>query len=111
MGIRDEISKITNVFIELLIQYDVKNLYAFGSSVSDNFDPDTSDLDFVIEINEPDPVERGDKLMKLWDKFEQLFKRKVDLLTDSSIRNPVLRENIEETKVLIYDGQKKEILI
>lgn len=111
MGIRNEISKITNAFLELLIQNDVKYLYAFGSSVSDKFDPDNSDLDFVVEINEADPVERGEKLMNLWYKFEQLFKKKVDLLTDSSIRNPVLRENIEKTKVLIYDGQDKKILI
>lgn len=49
--------------------------------------------------------------MNIWDKFEQLFQRKVDLLTNTSIKNPFLKKNIDSTKILIYDGQKQEIFI
>ncbi|MGA9327260.1 MAG: nucleotidyltransferase domain-containing protein [Salegentibacter sp.] len=85
------------------------NLYVFGSATTAQFDEDTSDVDLLIEIDEKDPLERGEKLLAIWDKLEEFFQRKVDLLTPSSLRNPVLRKKIEATKVLIYDGKRQEI--
>jgi len=76
----------------------VKYLYAFGSSVTDRFDYDKSDIDLLVEIDDTDPIERGEKLISLWDTFESFFHGKVDLLTDSSIRNPYLRKSIDSTK-------------
>ena len=89
--------------------HEVKTLYAFGSSVNNNFNEESSDIDLLIELNTEDPVKRGENLMALWDKFESFFMRKVDLLTTSSIKNPILRQSIESSKVLIYDGQKQEV--
>ncbi|HBX49560.1 MAG: hypothetical protein A2275_11545 [Bacteroidetes bacterium RIFOXYA12_FULL_35_11] len=37
--------------------------------------------------------------------------RKVDMLTDSSIKNPYLRKNIDASKFLIYDGQRKKKIV
>jgi len=65
----------------------------------------------LVEIDEPDPIKRGEKLISLWDTFEDFFKRKVDLLTDSRIRNPYLRKSFDSTKVLIYDGKKSKVLV
>lgn len=111
MKITDEISKQLDAFKTLCFNHKVKYLYAFGSSVTDNFDPQKSDIDLLVETDDFDPVERGDNLLSLWDTFEKFFHRKVDLLTESSIKNPYLRKNIDTTKVLIYDGQKQKVLI
>ena len=70
-----------------------------------------SDIDLLVEIDISDAVERGEKLMSLWDKLELFFKRKVDLLTNSSIKNPYLRKSIDQTKVLIYDGKRDQVFI
>jgi predicted nucleotidyltransferase len=102
--IKDEISKKRNDFTVLCKNHNVKYLYAFGSSVSERFDPKKSDIDLLVEIDSKDPIDRGEKLLSLWDLFEIFFNRKVDLLTDNSIRNPFLRKSIDSTKVLIYDG-------
>jgi predicted nucleotidyltransferase len=75
------------------------------------FDKDKSDLDLLVEIDTADPIERGETLMSLWDTFEMFFKRKVDLLTESSIHNPYLRDSIDSTKVLIYDGTRQKTLV
>ncbi|MFZ0491382.1 MAG: nucleotidyltransferase domain-containing protein [Salegentibacter sp.] len=96
-------------FIALCKSYKVINLYVFGSATTAQFDEDTSDVDLLIEIDEKDPLERGEKLLAIWDKLEEFFQRKVDLLTPSSLINPVLRKKIEATKVLIYDGKRQEI--
>lgn len=111
MVIKDEISKKQKYFIFLCKNNNVKYLYAFGSSVSEKFDPERSDIDLLVEIDSKDPVDRGEKLMSLWDQFEDFFNRKVDLLTDSSLRNPFLRKSIDSTKILIYDGPGQKILI
>ncbi|SHJ20546.1 hypothetical protein SAMN05444280_11359 [Tangfeifania diversioriginum] len=92
-------------FITLCKNHQVKQIYAFGSSVSDEFDPEKSDIDLLVEIDEPDPISKGEKLLSLWDKLEDFFNRKVDLLTNLSIRNKILRESIDSTKVLIYEQE------
>ncbi len=79
-------------------------MFAFGSSVSGNFDFNKSDIDLLVEIDIPDPVEKGEKILSLWDKLELFFKRKVDLLTNPNIRNPYLRQSVDESKVLIYES-------
>ena len=104
MIIKDEILKKQKDFTLLCKSHKVKYLYAFGSSVTERFDVNKSDIDLLVEIDSEDPIDRGEKLLSLWDLFEVFFMRKVDLLTDSSIRNRFLRKSIDSTKVLIYDG-------
>ncbi len=109
MIIQDEILGDRINFLNLCKIHNVKYLYAFGSSTNDKFDKEKSDIDLLVEIDDPDPIERGDKLLSLWDTFETFFQRKVDLLTESSIRNSYLRKSIDSTKVLIYDGEGTKI--
>ncbi|MGB6035356.1 MAG: nucleotidyltransferase domain-containing protein [Cryomorphaceae bacterium] len=98
-------------FKELCHAHDVENLYAFGSATNENFDEESSDVDLLIEVKSEDPIERGEKLMAIWDKLEIFFQKKVDLLTNSGIKNPILRKNIDATKILIYDGKEQKVLI
>ena len=73
MVVKDEISKKLNDFNALCQNHKVKYLYAFGSSVTDRFDDEKSDIDLLVEIDDADPVERGDKLISLWGTFEVFF--------------------------------------
>ncbi len=111
MQIKDEIAQHIDDFKTLCKTHNVKHLYAFGSSVTDSFDPHSSDIDLLVELDTLDPLDKGEKLISLWDKFENFFHRKVDLLTDSSIRNPYLKKNIDSTKVLIYDGKGTQVFV
>ncbi len=111
MIVKEEISKKRNEFISLCQMHKVKYLYAFGSSVTDRFDADKSDIDLLVEIEITDPLEKGEKLISLWDSFEVFFQRKVDLLTKSSIHNPYLRKSIDSSKILIYDGTGQKVLV
>lgn len=85
-------------FVGLCRSQKVDKMYAFGSSITEKFDPASSDIDIVVKIDIDEPADRGEALLSLWDKLEILFKRKVDLLTDESIRNPYLKSNINRTK-------------
>jgi hypothetical protein len=98
-------------FTELCKTHDVENLYAFGSITNDSFDEENSDVDLLIKVKIDDPIERGESLMDIWDKLEHFFEKKVDLLTSSGIKNPVLQRNIDATKILIYDGKEQKVLV
>jgi predicted nucleotidyltransferase len=87
----------------------VERLYVFGSVANGNFNPETSDIDFYVELEEMLPLQRGENLISLWEELESLFKRKVDLVTDQPIRNTYLKSSIDETKQLIYDGTSEEV--
>ncbi len=111
MKVQEEIQKKMSEFAVLCQTHQVRFLYAFGSSVTDKFNEKTSDIDLLVHVEEANPIERGEKLISLWEKLEDFFQRKVDLLTDSSVKNPILRKNIESTKILIYDGRGQKVLV
>jgi predicted nucleotidyltransferase len=98
-------------FINLCKQHKVNKIYAFGSSVTGNFDPIKSDIDIIVDLDVKDPIEYGETLLSLWDNLEIFFNRKVDLLTEDSINNPYLKKSIESTKKLIYDGQREKVFV
>lgn len=108
--ISDLINKNKEQFLSLCKTHKIKSLFVFGSSITGNFSSQ-SDVDLVVDIAEADPLSKGELLLSLWDKLEDFFNRKVDLLTNNSIRNPVLKESIEKTKKLLYDGAKEKILL
>jgi len=89
----------------------VKKFYLFGSALTARFDENDSDIDVLVETEDISPEEKGECLIALWEGLEKLFNRKVDLLTESSLRNPFLAREIEQTRKLIYDGRSKQILI
>ena len=89
---------------EICRSFHVKRLYVFGSLGNDTFDINNSDVDLVVELEEKDPVEKGEILMMLWNKFENLFGRNVDLLSNPNVRNPYLQQGIDATKKIIYEA-------
>jgi predicted nucleotidyltransferase len=89
---------------EICRSFNVKRLYVFGSLGNDTFDISKSDVDLIVELEEKDPVKKGEILMILWDKFEDLFGRNVDLLSNPNVRNPYLQQGINATKKIVYEA-------
>jgi len=98
MYLKGYINSRANAFTTLC-QSHMTSLCGFGSSVKGDFNPISSDIDLLIETDEDDPIDKGSKLINIWHKFEAFFERKVDLLTFNSIKNPILRQNIDASKV------------
>ncbi len=108
--LQELIAKDPQGFKNLCRQHKVSSLYAFGSSVSGSFNAN-SDVDLIVDFNTKDPLVFGDMLLSIWDRLEVFFGRKVDLLTMRSVRNPVMRREIEKNQVLVYDGANGQILV
>ena len=83
--------------------FGVRRLEVFGSAVQGDFNPQKSDLDFIANFLPPLHPGVADRFFGLADALEKIFSRPVDLLTDAMIRNPVLREEINHDRTLIYD--------
>lgn len=82
----------------------VKRLYAFGSVVSDEFNSD-SDIDFLISFADTLSIEEyTNNYFALHYRLQELFKRKIDLVTERTLSNPYFIESIDESKQLIYEA-------
>lgn len=88
---------------ELCKRFDIKVMHIFGSAASDTMDSD-SDIDILIRFKELDFGDYTDNYFNLCNKLEELFRRRVDLITDRSLSNPYFIESVEKSKVLIYEA-------
>jgi hypothetical protein len=77
----------------------------FGSATTDRFDPEQSDLDFlVVEFKPMSPKERADHYFSLMEDLQALFGISIDLVESAPICNPFFRAAVEETRILLYDA-------
>ncbi len=84
-------------------RYLVSQLYLFGSAAKGNFDPKRSDLDMVVEFSDSvKPIDYADYFFSFLEELENLFGRKVQLLSFKSLKNAVLINEIENSKVELY---------
>jgi predicted nucleotidyltransferase len=82
----------------------VRRLWLFGSAADGTFEPERSDLDFVVEFEHVTPSEHADAFFALIERLESLFARRIDLIEMRPIRNPYFRQAIEESRVVLYDA-------
>ena len=98
-----EITQQQKNLAKLCRRYRVRQLQAFGSAVTGEFVPATSDLDFIAEFADTQAFDYADRYLDFAEALEKLFKRRVDLLTKRSIRNKYFRAEVERTSRVIYE--------
>ena len=92
---------IQKLFI-LCRKHKVDKLYAFGSILTPRFN-DESDVDILVNFNsEIDHDVYADNYIDFYNALKALFGRDVDLVDEEAVRNPYFKEELEETKYLIY---------
>jgi uncharacterized protein len=91
-------------------QFRVEQLYLFGSGVTGRFRSETSDLDFLVTLQEQSPAEYAENYLGLAHGLERLLDRPVDLVTESSIRNRYFREAVHSQRQLLYDRRDEKAL-
>ena len=83
-------------------EHRVARLDVFGSAVTGEFDPETSDLDFLVTFQEAADEDGFHNRFRLQDALAALFGRKVDVIPERSITNPYFRANVEDTRDPVY---------
>jgi len=87
---------------ELCRRFQVLRLDIFGSAVRADFDPARSDVDLVVTFDDTWKAHYADTYFGFLSALEDLFGRKVDLLTDRSIKNPYLRQTIDAERQPLF---------
>lgn len=96
--IRKNIQKL----VELCRRHKVKKLYVFGSILTSRFN-DKSDIDLLVDFDsEVDHNTYADNYFDFYYSLKTLFGREIDLVDESAVKNQYFREELNETKYLIY---------
>lgn len=95
--------------MELCRRCHVKSLDLFGSAATGEFDPVSSDLDFLVELEDLEPAAYAEAYFRLLEGLEDLFGRPVDLVVESAVRNPYFRESFEQTRTPLYAARGPQV--
>jgi hypothetical protein len=83
-------------------QRQVHRIELFGSASRPDFDPEHSDLDFLVTFQELALNQYADAYFGLLEDLQALFQRPVELVVASAIHNPYFRQVVESTKTVVY---------
>lgn len=96
--IEDRLSDI----ISLCKVHRVKSISLFGSAARGSIH-ENSDIDFLVQFSdEIDVLEYADNYFSFLEQMENLLGRKIDLVSRKSLKNPILIEEIDRSKVDLY---------
>jgi len=80
----------------------VRRLDLVGAAARENFHKETSDIDVLIEFEGTE--ELFDRYFDLKFGLEGIFERNVDVIQEGALKNPYLRESIEQDRIVVYEA-------
>lgn len=82
-------------------EYLVAQLDVFGSATTGAFDPETSDIDFLVTYL-PESKPSIGRFLDLEAAFSELLGKKIDLIDDREFENPYFRQSVRLSRVNIF---------
>lgn len=83
----------------------VEKLWVFGSILTPRFN-DASDVDFSVNFDadaiNSEKIDWADTFFDFLHGLEAIIGRRIDLVCDDAVSNPVFRNELDRTKHLIY---------
>lgn len=91
-----------NDIIALCKVHRVQSIALFGSAARGTMH-DTSDIDFLVQFSdEVEVLDYADNYFSFLEQLEALMGKKIDLVSRKSLKNPILIEEIDRSKVELY---------
>lgn len=87
---------------QLCRQFGVQRLDVFGSAAGDTFDPQRSDIDFVVDFGPGQQPDLFNRYFGLNEALAALFGRKVDLVMAGGMVNPYFIDSVNRTRKPVY---------
>jgi len=82
----------------LCARFGVERLELFGSAARGEFDPTSSDLDFIVHMKGRREPGYARRFYEFAEAIEALYGRRVDLLTELMIKNPTFKAEVEKDR-------------
>lgn len=92
---------LKKILIDLCESHYVDKMYLFGSAATNNLKK-SSDIDFLVKFKHFDLAKYFENYVSLKENLSKLFNRKIDLIEEQAIKNPILVNSINKSKELIY---------
>lgn len=80
---------------------DIAALWIFGSAAKGTWNPDTSDIDFLVDLGGYEPGVSG-RFLRLMISLEELLGRSIDLVTVRQLKSDWFRTDVLATRELLY---------
>ena len=80
----------------------IRRLDLFGSAVGGSFDPNTSDVDVLVEFDVQPGFDYFGTYFDLKEGLERILGYPVDVISATSIRNPYFRDRVMRTRETLY---------
>jgi len=87
---------------EICRRFSVTRLEIFGSAVDGTFDPERSDLDFLVEFDRPAGTNAFHQYFDFRSALAELFDREIDLVSARAMRNPYFIRAVNASRKLVY---------
>ncbi|MEZ3591777.1 MAG: nucleotidyltransferase domain-containing protein [Muribaculaceae bacterium] len=89
--------------MDICRRFHVRKLWVFGSILTNRFNSQ-SDVDLCVDFDkdEIDIFDYADNFFDFQYALEDVFGRKVDITEDSAVQNPYFRQELNDTRRLIY---------
>lgn len=98
-----EVADRTEEISGICRRYGVSRLEVFGSVArGDDFDPETSDVDFLVQFRPDEEVDPLGQFFGLVDALSCALGRPVDLVEDGAVTNRYLLAAIDRSRELVY---------
>ena len=83
-------------------KYHVARLEVFGSAVTGRFEPQRSDLDFLVEFLPESPMGPFRQYIDFLLELQSLFGRDVDLVEARAMKNPYFIRSANASRRVLY---------
>ncbi len=93
---------LPQLVIPLCQEAQVSRLALVGSATRDDFDPEHSDVDFLVDFKDLPGFDYFGAYMTLRRKLADLVGRPVDLITERGIENPYFRDALARDAQVLY---------
>lgn len=86
---------------QLCEEHNVDKMYLFGSALKESFSSE-SDIDFLVRFKPIEVDDYFENYMSFKEDLKKLLGRKIDLVEEQTLKNPILIKSINQSKELVY---------
>ena len=79
----------------------VQRLELVGSATRDDFQPDKSDIDVLVDFKGNERL--FERYFDLKEQLEQCFGRRVDVIQSTALKNPYVKQSIDCDRIALYE--------
>jgi len=98
----DLIEKHLSEIRQLCSRFNVNRLELFGSSLTQNFDCDSSDIDFLVEFKPLQQGQYADAYFGLLEALKKLLGTEVDMVMTKAVKNRYFLQKINQQRKVLY---------